>query len=95
MQPFFDYIAKLQKENAARKSRIAFGVSIGITAVIFIIWISLLGVELRGKDDSVATEADVASPFKALSAAVGDTYAEVQQDIKTYFSQEATSGLTH
>ncbi len=91
-----DYIEKARALPPAKRHQIAFGISISITLIIFVIWVSTL--HLRISDITASSTGDVksiATPFEAIGDTISQTYGDVKQGFDTFLSQEATSGLTH
>ncbi len=88
-----DYIQKLQEKTPREKHKIAFFTSLGISVFIFVIWISVVKVELR-TDTSDTNTADLATPLKSLSASVSDAYKQFNEQVGNLADEATTSGLT-
>ena len=61
------YIKNLKEKPESHRTRIAFGVASGVTAVVFLVWISTLGVRLSSGGsltvDNAAQSSVAAVPF--------------------------------
>ncbi len=91
-----DYIEKARALPPSKRHQIALGISLSITLIIFVIWVSTL--HLRISDITASSTGDVkeiATPFEAIGETITDTYSGVKQGFNEFLSQEATSGLTH
>ncbi|MDB5258828.1 MAG: hypothetical protein JWO73_36 [Candidatus Taylorbacteria bacterium] len=67
------------------KRNIAFGTSLGITAIIFVFWVVSLTVQApsvsASNDDALAK---VESPFSSMSASVGDAWSSIKDVLSAY-----------
>ncbi len=87
-------IQKIQQKSLREKQKIAFSISVGTSLIIFLLWVSLIHLELEGKTAPSDVEA-LTTPLQTISANVGSVYGEVRQQFEGFLTQEATSGLTH
>lgn len=94
--PIIDQIEKARSLPAVKRHQIAFGLSLSISVIIFIVWASTLHLRISDITESNAGDVkSIATPFEAIGETISDTYGDVKQGFNEFLSQEATSGLTH
>lgn len=79
----FNLINKIQKKSKRTRRSIAFGVSFGVTSVIFILWvIPKVGmVETQFSQDNIQTQA--ASPISSLKDSVERVFSRAKEDYQS------------
>jgi amino acid permease len=75
----FQLIEKLRKKPEAARNRIAILTAAAITVIIFLVWLSVLGVRVDNTEENTANAGDSASPISIL----GDNIADIIENVKS------------
>lgn len=70
----FDKIDKLRKKPESYKKKVVFMISIFITGIIFLIWISTLGVRFNNIENEISKQKEES---KSMSAEVKESFSNL------------------
>ena len=85
----YDYIEKLKNRPESHRRRVAFGVSGTITAIVFIIWASVIfpqtnrAIIAKSNPQSEASQKEE-TPIKTLSSGVAQVYNAMKASFGSY-----------
>jgi len=83
----FNQIEKLQKKSEDTRRKISFLVSVFLTIVIFMIWLSVFSSDFKGANSAVLNEngeqnkKEEITPFKSLK----DSFSKMSEDVGKRF----------
>lgn len=77
-----DYIKKLQKKSPRQREQITFFVSLGITSIIFVVWITAFAPGLVSSSSQETRSSGAAPPFEQLKRNFGYFVDDFHQTIK-------------
>ncbi|OHA17546.1 MAG: hypothetical protein A2836_03535 [Candidatus Taylorbacteria bacterium RIFCSPHIGHO2_01_FULL_45_63] len=92
----FDFIKRLQSRPEGQKRSIAFGLSLFLSSIVFVMWISLFQLNVA-RDNAVLAEKDIpaeVSPFQVLKNNVAGAFAGLRQVMGNASGATSTSSYT-
>jgi|ERR1035437_1380531 hypothetical protein len=83
MEKVIRHLEKLRAKPESYRKRLAFGLSSGITLVIFLFWIASLGTISTGESSVPSPAASIGS---SLTGSVSDSFASIKGAFSSLFS---------
>lgn len=70
----FRLIKRIHEKPEPARRRIAFGIALAITLIIFLVWLSTLPAKLRNSQHASNPRSEAASPIETLKESVGSLF---------------------